>query len=68
MPKKNNKSGFAIADSIPRKGYTPKQAGHLLQRLRRNYQALALKERNQVKAFMSDCIGNGERSLGDSVR
>jgi len=52
MPKKNNKSSFAIADSIPRMVCTPKQAGHLLQRLRRDYQALALKERNQVRTFL----------------
>ena len=55
MQKRKSKSpfAFAIADRIPYIVCTPKQAGYLLQELRRNYQALALKERNQVKVFIS---------------
>src|SRR6266436_4644997 len=52
MPKRNNKSRSAIANGIPRMACTPEQAGHLLQGLRRDYRALTLKERNQVRAFM----------------
>jgi hypothetical protein len=68
MRKKNSKSRFAIADRVPHMVCTPKQAGCLLQELRRNYQALALKERNQVKVFISVLYQNfGERSLGNFV-
>jgi hypothetical protein len=68
MPKRNNKSRSAIANGIHRMACTPKQAGHLLQGLRRNYRALTLKERNQVRAFILGVHGKDERSLGDAIR
>jgi len=68
MRKRKSKSPFAIADRIPYMVCTPKQAGYLLPELRRNYQALALQERNQVKVFISVLYQNfGKRSLGNFV-
>jgi hypothetical protein len=52
MTNRNKKSRIAIAGSFPDMVCIRKQASHLLQGLRKDYQLLTPEERNQVKCFM----------------
>jgi hypothetical protein len=54
MTNPNKKSRITIAGSPPRMVCTRKQASHLLEGLRQDYQSLTPEERNQVKCFISE--------------
>jgi hypothetical protein len=52
MTNRNKKSRITVADSLPGMVCTRNQASHLLRGLRKGYQLLTPKERNQVKCFI----------------
>jgi hypothetical protein len=52
MTNRNKKSRITVAVSLPDMVCTRKQASHLLQGLRQDYQLLTPEERNQVKCFI----------------
>src|SRR6266446_4206694 len=54
MTNRNKKSRITVAGSLPGMVCTRKQASHLLQGLRKDYQLLTPEERNQVKCFISE--------------
>jgi len=58
MSDKNHKSRFAVVDAVVGMVCTRKQASQLITQLRIDYQALAVKERTQVKAFILGCCSN----------
>ena len=52
MTNRKKKVRFTLAGSLPGMVCTRKQASHLLQGFRRNYQLLTPEERDQIKRFM----------------
>jgi hypothetical protein len=69
MANKNIKSGF-IADNTCRlhaRLRTAKEASQLLEKLRSDYQSLALEEQRGVKNFMSDLF-ESQRRFGSTGR
>jgi hypothetical protein len=52
MANRNKKSQITVAGSFPDMVCTRKQASHLLQGLRKDYQLFTPEERNQVKCFI----------------
>jgi hypothetical protein len=52
MTNRNKKSRITVAAGLPGMACTRKQASHLLQSLRTDYQLLTPEERNQVKYFI----------------
>jgi hypothetical protein len=52
MTNRNKKSRITVAGSFPGIVCARNQASHLLQELRKGYQLLTPKERNQVKCFI----------------
>jgi len=53
---------FTVAGNLPGSVCTRKQASHLLQRLRGNYQLLSLEEKRQVKTFVLGLIIRATRA------
>jgi len=58
MTNQNKNSRIAVAGSLPGMVCTRKQAKHLLRGLRKDYQLLTPKERDQVKCFISGFYPN----------
>jgi hypothetical protein len=61
MTNRNKKSRITVAGSLPGMVCTRKQASHLLQGLRKDYQLLTPEERNQVKGFILGFYPNDNR-------
>jgi hypothetical protein len=61
MTNQNKNSRIAVAGSLPGMVCTQKQAKHLLQGLRKDYQLLTPKERDQVKCLISGLYPNNTR-------
>jgi hypothetical protein len=61
MTNRNKKSRIIVAGSLPGMVRTPRQASHLLQSLRTDYQLLTPVERNQVKYFILGFYPNDTR-------
>jgi len=59
MPIRNNQSSFALEVVSKDAVCTAKQAGDLLEDLRRRYQRLTPAERNQMKLFISGLAESG---------
>ena len=52
MTNRNKKSRITVSGSLPGMVCTRKRASYLLQGLRKDYQLLIPKQRNQVKRFI----------------
>ena len=61
MTNRNKKSRITVAGSLPSMVCTRKEASHLLQGLRKDYQLLTPEERNQVECFVLGLYPNVTR-------
>jgi len=61
MTNRNKKSRITVAGSLPGMVCTRKQASHLLQGLRKDYQVLTPEEQNQVECFILGLYPNDTR-------
>jgi hypothetical protein len=63
MTNRNKKSRITVAGSLPGMVCTWKEANHLLEGLRRDYELLTSEERNEVKCFVLGFFPNDTRAV-----